>query len=212
MTVLSSLLIDCLTTYIPFRLLRPLSPAHAVSASSPAVQIPNSEIVTDYSIQTTTTLLGASIYSLVLYSASASRLPVYLATYFADIPSVAAAHSATPVSLLPLTLLFGLAAKSFIFTPAAAVTTTTSAGPAFDPVAATLSETFWYNIWGAYSPRVKVIIQRTATLVLVCSVNTFVQSYVTIEGVEAEGAVIYSGIWAAAAGITGLALGLVGAV
>jgi len=165
--------------------------------------------VTDYTIQTIVTLLASSIYSVVLYSAFVTRLPLYLATYFQDIPSVAVAYSASPISLLPVTLLFGLASKSFIFTPSAAAT---PSRVVFDPVTATLSETFLHNVWGAYSPRVKVIGQRTAALVLVAGVNTFVQSFVTIEGVEFVGAAIYSGIWAAAAAITGVVLGLVGAV
>lgn len=57
-----------------------------------------------------------------------------------------------------------------------------------------------------------MVAQRTAALTLVAGVNTFVQSFVTIEGVEVVGAAIYSGVWAAAAGITGIVLGLVGAV
>jgi hypothetical protein len=208
-TVISSLLIDVLTTYIPFRLLRPLSRAHAASPFSPSVNVPNKEVVTDYTIQTIITLLAASIYSLVLYSAFVTRLPLYLTTYFEDIPSVAVAYSASPISLLPVTILFGLASKSFIFTPAAAATSSTHV---FDPVTATLSETVLYNVWGGYSPRVKMVAQRTAASVLVAGVNTLVQSFVTIEGVEFGGAAIYSGIWAAAAGITGIVLGLVGAV
>jgi len=47
---------------------------------------------------------------------------------------------------------------------------------------------------------------------LVTGVNTFVQTFVTIEGVEATGAAAYSGIFVVAGGITGIALGLVGAV
>ena len=209
MTILSSLLIDILTTYIPFRLLRPLSRAHAASPYSPAVKVPNKEVVTDYTVQTIVTLLASSIYSVVLYSAFITRLPLYLATYFKDIPSVAVAYSATPITLLPITLLFGLASRSFIFTPAAAAASSTLV---FDPVTASLSQTVAYNFWGGYSPRVKVVARRTAAVVLSAGVNTFVQSFVTIEGVEVGGAAIYSGIWAVASGVTGIVLGLVGAV
>jgi len=53
---------------------------------------------------------------------------------------------------------------------------------------------------------------RTAALVLVSGVNTFVQSWVTIEGVEALGAAAYAGIWVVAPAISGVALGIVGAV
>ena len=56
------------------------------------------------------------------------------------------------------------------------------------------------------------MLKRTATLVLVSGINTFVQTFVTIEGVEMRGAAAYSAVWAASAGMTGLALGVVGAV
>ncbi len=57
-----------------------------------------------------------------------------------------------------------------------------------------------------------MVIQRTATLMLVCGANTFIQTFVSIEGVEAPGAMAYSGVWVVAAGVTGAALGFVGAV
>lgn len=140
----------------------------------------------------------------------ASHLPVYLALHFNNIPSVAAAHSASPISLLPITLLFGVAAKSFIFTPAASTPACTADVP-FDPATATLYETVQYNLWG-YSSRVKVVIQRTTALLLISGVNTFIQSFVTIEGVEMLGAALYSGVWVVAATITGIVFGVVGAV
>lgn len=130
--------------------------------------------------------------------------------HFENIPSVAAAHDASPLTLLPVTILFGLAAKSFIFTPTIAAASFLP-GAEFDPVTATLFETLKYNLWG-YSPKVKVVIQRTATLMLVSGVNTAVQTAVTVEGVEVAGALVYSAVWVVAAGVTGAVLGLVGVV
>ena len=156
-----------------------------------------------------TSLLAAAIYSVTLYAAYASYLPVYLVTYFGNIPSVAAAHVATPITLLPLALAFGLAARSFIFTPAVAVSS--KKVEPLDPVAASLSETFWYNVWG-FSERTRVVIKRTATLMLVSGVNTYVQTFVTLEGVESAGAVGYSAVWVLASALTGLAFGVVSAV
>ena len=207
MTVLSSLLIDSITTYVPFRLLRPLSPAHA--ASSRHGRVANRDIVTDFSVQAYTTLLAAAIYSVTLYGAYASYLPIYLVSYFNNIPSIAAAHAATPISLFPTTLALGVAARSFIFTPAAAASGLKPAP--LDTVGASLSETFWYNFWG-YSKRTRVVVLRTLALMLVSGTNTFVQTFVTLEGVEAMGAAAYSAVWVLASGITGLALGLVSAV
>ena len=47
---------------------------------------------------------------------------------------------------------------------------------------------------------------------LVSGVNTFLHAFVTLEGVEAPGAAAYAGVWVVAAFISGLSLGLVGAV
>ena len=169
----------------------------------------NRDILTDFSVKTYTTLLAASIYSVTLYTAYVSYLPVYLVTYFEGIPSVAAAHAAKPITLMPLGLTLGLAAKSFIFTPAAAASGIPA--PPLDTEGATLGETFWYNVWG-YSRRTKVLIMRTAVLMLISGVNTFVQTFITLQGVEAIGAAGYSAVWVLASGITGLALGVVSAV
>jgi hypothetical protein len=175
--------------------------------------VPNREIVTDNSVQAATTLLAASIYSVTLYSAYVTYLPLYLATYFEGIPNISAAHTSTPSSLLPLSLLLGVAAKSFIFTPAAATVPTRedARNKAFDPSRATLRDTFWWNVWG-YSSKTKTVIKRTTALVLVSGVNTFLQAWVTIEGVEPLGAVAYAGVFVVAATVSGGALGIVGAV
>lgn len=57
-----------------------------------------------------------------------------------------------------------------------------------------------------------MVIKRTLLLMLVSGLNTFVQTAITIEGVEARGAVAYSLVWVVAAAITGMALGLTSAV
>lgn len=208
-----SLAIDALATYIPFRLLRSLSLAHSASSSRRSVPVPNEDIVTSPAIQTYTTLLASLIYATTLYAAYSSYLPVCLVTYFDSIPTIVAAHSETVVTLLPLTLLLGLAAKSFIFTPAAASASSLADAKqsAFNPATATLSETFWHNFWN-FDKKTKIVITRTVTLMVVCGGNTFLQTWMTLEGVEATGAVGYSAIWVVAGGITGFALGAVGAV
>ncbi len=158
------------------------------------------------SIQGLTTLLAANVYAITIYAACKTYLPIYLVTYFEDIPSIAAAHSADVITLLPLTLIIGFATRSFIFTPAVAAGDAPAAP--FDPESASLVETFWYNVWG-YSDRNKVVLKRTGTVMLVSGVNTFLQLLFTVEGVAAMGAVAYSGVWAVAAGLTGFALSFV---
>lgn len=175
--------------------------------------VPNREIVTDLTIQVLTTLLAATIYSVTLFAAYSSYLPVTLVTYFDNIPTIAAAHSESVMSLLPLSLVLGLAARSFIFTPATAFSLNSSGANVvtFDPSTANLWETVKYNVWG-YSPRSKVVITRTALLAVTSGVNTFLQCFVTIEGVEAVGAAAYAAVWAVAAVVSGCSLGYVGAV
>lgn len=207
-TAFLSLAINTFTTYLPFRLLRPLSAAHALSSSSFRT-VPNRDIITDCSVQALTTVLAASIYSVVLYAAYITYLPVVLVTYFNDIPSIAAAHESNYITLLPFTLIAGLAAKSFIFTPVTAIGA--DAAMEFDPVTANFWETLMYNVWG-YSARTKAVIKRTATLVILSGVNTFIQVFGTIQGVEPQGAAAYSALWVVAAALTGLALSVVGAV
>lgn len=213
LTVLSSLLIDVVTTYLPFRLLRPLSAAHAATSTSDVAIVPNQPIVTDFTIQLLTTILAAAIYSVTLFGAYQLYLPVTLVTYFNDIPSIAKAHASSAIELFPVVFVLGAAARTFIFTPATATAPNSADArkTAFNPVTASFFETLRHNVWG-YSKRSKIVISRTATLMLACGVNTFVQCYVTIEGVEPTGALGYAALWVLAAGFTGLSLGLVGAV
>ncbi|KAI1144458.1 hypothetical protein F5Y05DRAFT_364752 [Hypoxylon sp. FL0543] len=203
--LLSILAIETLATYLPFRLLRPLSTAHADPSHAP-----NAEIVTDRPIELLTTLLAGAIYSVTLFFAYATYLPSYLVVHFASLPSIASAHEATYVGLLPVTLVLGFAARAFIFTPAEATPAPTKEdGERFDPVNASLKETVRWNFWGWTAPT-KVVIQRTALLMLVTGTNTFLQTRFTIEGVETPGAVAWSSVWVVAAAVTGLGLGTVG--
>ncbi|KAI9833046.1 MAG: hypothetical protein M1819_003879 [Sarea resinae] len=210
-TVVVSLAIDLLTTYVPFRLLRPLSPTH--NSQAPKSAVPNRPIINDISVQAYTTLLAAAIYGLAFYSAFASWLPVYLVVHFEGIKDISAAHSAVLPFLVASFLPVGYAAREFIFTPA--VGARADLGDArsrgFNPATATLLETLKYNVWGG-SKGSKVVIQRTTALVLISGFNTWLQSYVTIEGVEAAGAAGWAGIWAAAGLLTGLTFWWVGDV
>lgn len=173
----------------------------------------NSDVVTDFSIQTLTTILAASIYSVTLYGAYVSFLPVTLVTYFDDIPSVAAAHSASLPTLLPLSLILGLASRSFIFTPATAAIPNLkdTREAAFDPRTAGLWEHVVHNFWG-WSTRTKTVLGRTFIVAALSATTCFIQTYFTLEGVAFDGAIAYASIWVVAAVVTGLSLGVVGAV
>ncbi|TRX94509.1 hypothetical protein FHL15_004664 [Xylaria flabelliformis] len=208
LALLLTVVIETLATYIPFRLLRPLSRAHAQPTA-----VPNADILTDGPIALLTTLLAGAIYSVSLLFAYSTYLPTYLVMYFEGLPSLVRAHESSYVGLLPVTLALGFAARVFIFTPAEATgrTPADAKNEAFDPVKASLRETVRWNFLG-WSSQTKVALQRTALVVLVSGTNTFLRTRLTIVGVETIGAVAWSSVWVFAAAITGVALSAVGGV
>lgn len=160
-----------------------------------------------------TTLLAAGIYSVVLYASYSTWLPTHLVVHFNGLPTIAPAHKAALPLLIGTLLPLGYAAREFLFAPAtgARLNLADIRARAFNPATATLAETLRYNLWG-YSKRTRELIKRTATLVAVSGFNTWLQTYVTVEGVESVGAAGWAAVWAAAAGATGLAYAWVGDV
>lgn len=148
-----------------------------------------------------------------LLFAYATYLPNYLVVYFADLPSLVRANESSYVGLLPVALAFGFAARVFIFTPAEATgrTPADAENEAFDPVKASLRETVRWNFLG-WSSQTKVAMKRTALIMLVTGINTFLRTWLTITGVEAAGATAWSSAWVVAAAITGFAMTVVGGV
>ncbi|OBT42180.1 hypothetical protein VE00_06843 [Pseudogymnoascus sp. WSF 3629] len=192
-----SLVITILSTTLPIALIPPPKTRRAAEAPE-----------TEGSAKVLTTLLAACIHSLVLAGSYATFLPSTLVTHFNNLPSVAAAHSSSFISLLPLTLLSGLAARSFILSPSTSSLSTTK--PEFDAVNSSLGEHVKYNLCG-YSERMKEVLRRTAILAAWGGANTFAL-VMGIGGVEACGAVAYAGVWVTAVVVSGVALGVVGDV
>jgi hypothetical protein len=201
------------STFLPFFLLRQLSGAH-----SAAPGIPNREIVVDRGIQLLTALQPALVYSVVLFLASRTFLPDAMVLYFNGIPTIRPATDATmlgfgsPISQA-FSLLLGLAARTFIFTPLVTTgpTPQDQKNAEFDPANATLWQTVVWNLWG-YSTQTKVSLRRTAVAMLFTAVGTFLDTTMAIKGVEPYGAVVYSSIWLIAALVTGLMLRYVGGI
>jgi len=204
-------IIDAVSTFLPFALLRPLNAAHSAAGN-----VPNKELIVDKTVQASTTLLAAAIYHVALFVAYQTYLPTTLVLYFEHLPSVEPAHQAAnslwmggPAALL--SLYSGVAARSFIFTPVTATPRSKEDAEIerFDPVRATLGETARVNLWG-FKGRTKVALKRTALVILATVINTTVQLSTTIGGVEAYGALVYSSVWVVAALFTGLAMTAVG--
>ena len=82
----------------------------------------------------------------------------------------------------------------------------------FDSENANLAQTIAYNLgFGpeGFSARTKVLAKRTTVVVLSSFFNTFARVFVTIEGSEFVGALGWSGLWATAGLLTGIAYGWV---
>ncbi|KND94817.1 hypothetical protein TOPH_00689 [Tolypocladium ophioglossoides CBS 100239] len=204
-TALSALTVNVLSAALPFYLLRPLSDVHR-----PSAKIANRELI-DLPLQLYTTALSTGIYTVVLVLSLRFLLPRILVVYFTRLPSLEPAYTATYAAVLPVTVLFGAAASTFIFAPFA--TTGESKDDdkigQFDPVQASLQQTVWWNFWG-YTAKTKVVIRRTAAAVFVTGISTYLACTMSIYGIESTGAIAYAAVWVFAALCTGLGLGLVG--
>lgn len=211
-TAIAGLSIDVAASFLPFLMLRSLSSAHKATES-----VPNREIITDRSIQAMTSVFAGVIYNVTLFLACHTYLPGALVLYFEGIPTIEPAANANNLLVSPLAaglaLASGLAARTFIFTPVAGTGKTAEDDKLaqFDAVEASLGQTIWWNIWG-YTSQSKVGIVRTAVLMLVTGINTYLQLVMTVNGIEGTGAAIYASVWVLAAFFTGLGLGLVGEV
>lgn len=207
-TALSALAIDMASVAVPFYLLRPLS-VHTPSAAA-AKGLPNRELL-DLPLQLYTVALSTGIYTVILVLSLRFILPRILVIYFSGLPTLEPAYAASYAAVLPVTLLFGIAASTFIFAPFA---TTGRAKEdekigEFDPVAASLGETVWWNVWG-YTAKTKVVVRRTAVAAFIAAINTYLTCSRTVYGIESTGAAVYAGVWAFAAVCAGIGLGFVG--
>ncbi|KAH8880730.1 hypothetical protein GQ53DRAFT_788505 [Thozetella sp. PMI_491] len=186
-----------------------------VLAHSAAPNTPDREVILDRPLQGFTTLLAGVVYSTTLFLACKLFLPSIFVLYFEGIPSIQPAVGATLFGTVPteiLGLLFGLAARVFIFTPAAGTGPTDAdlAVANFNPEIATLSETILWNLWG-YTSRSKTTIKRTVVAMLVTGVQTFLQCR-SLNGVEPFGAAVYAAVWVIGTMLTGESLAYVLAV
>ncbi|KAM0720542.1 hypothetical protein Q7P37_004678 [Cladosporium fusiforme] len=214
--VLPALATDLLSIALPFAL---FGRASATSTDAKLTKAASRAIVRDWQVLFLVTVFGAAIYAVTLYTSAFTWLPVYMVTHFENLRTI---HHDGEENLLLQVLLSapaGLATTRFLFVPAVAASNkllraldAVAAPPKFDPETASLSQTLAYNLgFGAdgFSARTQVLTKRTAVLVISSFVNTFVRVLGTIEGTELTGALGWSGLWAAAGLLTGLAYGWV---
>ena len=211
-TAATCLTVDIIATCLPFYLLRDRSAFH--NLHTPKGAVANRTVIDDWGVQISTSMLAAGVYGVVVFASFGTWLPSYLVTHFEGIRDISTLYDSTFPFLIAFFVPAGFAAKTFLFTPTMAA----KRGPAeeeatatFDPENSTLGETFVYNFWG-YSKRVKTLITRTAALVTVSSVHTWLHTYGAVEGAEGFGAVGWASVWALAALLTSAAYLVVGDV
>ncbi len=210
-TSLSCLAVDALALALPFRLLRPKAPAH--NAAAPTSAVPNKSIIQDASVKALNIVLAASIYGVAVYTSLTTWLPSFLIAHFDGLRSFDAAHTAFFPWLVLAAIPLGWSARLFLFDPSTAARPSLrdAKTAAFNPETATLGETFVHNIWG-WSVRTKILLKRMAVLLVMQGANSWLRTFVTIEGAESAGAAGWAALWVAASAIVGTAYEWVGDV
>lgn len=200
-----------MSTVLPFVFLRRPSSVHDLS-HTPADAIPNRAILQDKVTTFSTTLLAASVFSVVLYASFATWLPARLVVHFESLPDISAAHAGPaglPVLLLTL-IPAGWAARDFLFVSSTGYSAKADQSSACEGecLVATISRA----TWGKLSIKTKVLVSRSIILTFGILLNTVVQVAGTIRDVSIEGAATWGAVWAAAALITGATFGWIEAV
>jgi hypothetical protein len=200
----SALAIETLSAFVSFLLLRPLSAVHR-----PETKLPNKELV-DWGMHLYTAGLSGSIYT-VIVTVFLRIMPGFLVVHFSSLPTLAPAYDASYTDIIPVALVFGLAASNFIFAPFATTgkAKEDEAIGEFDPAVATLGETVRWNLCG-YTAKTKVGVGRTAIAAAATAVNVYVACTLTVNGVDPLGAVGYAAVWVSAVILSGVGLGFVG--
>ena len=208
-TVAGCLVIDVIANSLPFLLLRPLLPQHKSSLVKSPGSAPS--FINELPLRLTTSLLAAAIHATVIYVSYQTWLPIHLVENFDGLRDISAAHSSAPLYLIASLLPAGYAARDLLFTPYAIKRGETERNVqlVFDPETATFAQTLEQNFWG-FSRPTKFLVKRLATVTAVTGVSTWLQTFVTLEGVESYGALGWSGMWALATALTGGAFWWVG--
>ena len=165
-------------------------------------------------------LLGAAIYTVVIYTSLYTWLPVYLITHFDRVRNMQKAHDSSIPVLLVSFIPIGWATAQFLFVPSVGSRgnpgiTDPELYPEktdFDPETATFMETLAFNLGfkGGFTKRAEVLVKRTAVLTACSVANTFARSLMAVDGTEPFGAAGWASVWGLAAVLTSVAYGFVG--
>ena len=210
-TSIISLTADYASIFFPSYLLRARDPIH--NPDAPRAAVPNRNIINDFTTMLGASIFAAGIYSIVLLISYRTFLPSFLVIHFDGLRTVAQAHNSQIPSLVLSSIPIGYAVSDFILWHYISVQPNTgdAVQTAFNPATATLSETFFYNVWG-YSKRTRVLLSRTLTLAVLTGLNTWFRTWTSLEGAESVGAAGWAGVWTVATIIVGAVFSWVGNV
>ncbi|KAH0534203.1 hypothetical protein FGG08_007200, partial [Glutinoglossum americanum] len=158
-------------------------------------------------------LLASSIYALAAHASFLTWAPAHLAAHFVGLRDISFAHDAQFPHLVAWFLPLGVAAGAFVYLPAAAAAAP-GAGDAAAGMYSPAMEKWWERLvrkyWTRLAPRTKVIVKRTAAVVVVGGGKSWLHTWAMLEGVDAFGAAGYIGIFELGALVTGIVYWWVG--
>lgn len=204
-TVVSVIVVEMAAAALPVYLLRPVSQVH-----KPGSKVHNRDLWGGLT-RVYVTVFAIAVYTVTVVLAFRFVMPSVLVVSFAGVKTVQPAYQANHLSSLPVMVAFGASAAAFLFP--SFVSTGKSKDDEklkqFDPVDASLTQTFWWNFWG-YTVKTKVLLRRTAITVVSTGMGTYLTCTIPIDGVDPTGAAAYAGVWVVAAVMTALGIGYIG--
>lgn len=161
----------------------------------------------------TTSLLSAGIYAVIMYAAQLTWLPKHLIVHFDGLRTLTPVYNTQLLPLVALMLPVGYAARAFLLTPSLGAQTNLGdiTSEPFNPATASLKDTVKHNVWG-WSKKTRVLLTRSAVLIVMLALNTLSGIFGTIEGSDLQGSLGYATIWLAGGLLSAVAFGVVGDV
>jgi hypothetical protein len=208
-----SFAITIVSTALPFVALRRPSSVHDLS-HTPSGAIANRGILQDKTTTFFTSLLGASIFSVVLYISYASWLPAQLVVHFESLPDISAAH-AGPAGLPVLFLTLapaGWAVRDFLFVSSTGYTINDGQSPSASCEGEYLIAAMYRKTWGKLPIKARILVSRSIILAIGIMFNTVIQVAGTIRDVSVVGAAAWGSVWAVSALLTGASFGWIESV
>jgi hypothetical protein len=204
-TIIASFIIDIISMTVPYVLLRRSGKENRGSSSS------DRSILQDNQTAQYTTIVASSILSVLLYISFSTWLPVFLVTHFEDIPDIRIAQAgpagvpALFFSLLPA----GYAVRDLLINPSglSSESDPSKREPAKHRNGEYLVTYLYRRTWGALDPTTRVLSVRTLTLATMVVLNTTIQVWGTMKGVDIVGATGWGAIWAVSILVIGLTFG-----